>query len=256
MRRLACLRPRFGFPRIHKELVANGWQVNRKRVHRLWKQEQMQVPRKQHRRRRFSGGSANSCVRHRAEKMNHVWSYDFVANQTEDGRQLKLLVVIDEYTRECLAIEADRSFTAPDVIGVLQYLFAVRGTPEHVRSDNGREFVAKSVVRWLHQASVGTRFIAAGSPWENGYVESFNGKLRDELLNGELFLSLAEARWVIDRWRVDYNHHRPHSALEYQTPAAFAAGCVHQDFATLSPAEHSPLPEPRFSHSPWYKDRD
>ena len=164
----------------------------------------MQVPRKQHRRRRLPGGSQNSCVRHRAQRMNHVWSYDFVAERTEDGRQLRLLVVIDEYTRECLAIEVGRSFTARDVINVLQYLFAVRGTPEHLRSDNGPEFVAHSVRRWLDQAGVRTLFIAKGSPWENGYVESFNGKLRDELLNRELFLSLAEARWVIDRWRLDY----------------------------------------------------
>ncbi len=174
--------------------------------------------------------------------MNHVWSYDFVAERTEDGRQLRLLVVIDEYTRECLAIEVGRSFTARDVIDVLQYLFAVRGTPEHLRSDNGPEFVARSVRRWLDQAGVRTLFIAKGSPWENGYVESFNGKLRDELLNRELFLSLAEARWVIDRWRLDYNHHRPQSAFDYQTPAAFAASCVQQVFATISPVEHCPQP--------------
>ncbi len=242
MRRVAHRRPRFGSPRVHQELIADGWQVNHKRVHRIWKEENMQVPRKQHRRRRLPGCSENSCVRHRAQRMNHVWSYDFVAERTEDGRQLRLLVVIDEYTRECLAIEVGRSFTARDVIDVLQYLFAVRGTPEHLRSDNGPEFVARSVRRWLDQAGVRTLFIAKGSPWENGYVESFNGKLRDELLNRELFLSLAEARWVIDRWRLDYNHHRLHSALEYQTPAAFAASCVQQDFATLSPVEHSPKP--------------
>ena len=193
MRQLARQRPRFGADRIHKLLVACEWHVNPKRVHRLWKQEQMQVPRKQHRKRRLPGCSANGCIRHRAERINHVWSYDFVADRTEDGRQVKLLVVIDEYTRECLAIEV----------------------------------------------GVGPLFIAKGSPWENGYVESFNGKLRDELLNRELFLSLAEARWVIDRWRIDYNHHRPHSGLDYCTPAAFAAGCVPPDFATLNPPEHS-----------------
>jgi len=186
----------------------------------------MQVPKKQHRRRRLPGSSQNGCVRHRAERINHVWSYDFLVDRTEDGRQLKLLAVIDEYTRECLAIEVARSFTAQDVMSTLRYLFAVRGTPEHLRSDNGPEFVAKSVRRWLQQADVGKLFIAKGSPWENGYVESFNGKLRDELLNRELFLSLDEARWVIDRWRLDYNHHRPHSALEFQTPAAFAAGLL------------------------------
>jgi len=226
MRRLARQRPRFGCERIHRQLVACGWRVNEKRVHRLWKQEAMQVPKKQHRRRRLPGSSQNGCVRHRAERINHVWSYDFLVDRTEDGRQLKLLAVIDEYTRECLAIEVARSFTAQDVMSTLRYLFAVRGTPEHLRSDNGPEFVAKSVRRWLQQADVGKLFIAKGSPWENGYVESFNGKLRDELLNRELFLSLDEARWVIDRWRLDYNHHRPHSALEFQTPAAFAAGLL------------------------------
>jgi transposase InsO family protein len=147
-------------------MVADGRQVNQKRVHRIWKEENMQVPRKQHRRRRLPGCSQNSCVRHRAQRMNHVWSYDFVAERTEDGRQLRLLVVIDEYTRECLAIEVGRSFTARDVIGVLQYLFAVRGTPEHLRSDNGPEFVARSVRRWLDQAGVRTLYIAKGSPWE------------------------------------------------------------------------------------------
>ena len=209
----------------------------------------MQVPRKQHRRRRLPVGcSRNSCVRHRARRMNHVWSYDFVAERTEEGRQLRLLVVIDEYTRECLAIEVGRSFRARDVIDVLQYLFAVRGTPEHLRSDNGPEFVARSVRRWLDQTGVGTLFIAKGSPWENDYVESFNGKLRDELLNRELFLSLEDARWVIDRWRLDYNHHRRHSALDYETPAAFAARSVQQASATLRPVEQNVLPEPRFSH--------
>jgi transposase InsO family protein len=185
--------------------------------------------------------------------MNHVWSYDFVIDQTEDGRQLKLLVVLDEYTRECLAIEVSRSFTSEDVVALLQYLFAVRGVPEYLRSRptlrvgaRGPEFVAQRVQRWLEQASVGTLFIEKGSPWENGYVESFNGKLRDELLNRELFLSLEEARWVIDRWRLDYNHHRPHSALDYQTPAAYAAGCVLAGCAGTS--EESPL-RPR-DHSP------
>ena len=137
-----------------------------------------------------------------------------------------------------------RSFTAQDVIGVLHYLFAVRGTPEHIRSDNGPEFVAKSVRRWLDQAAVKTLFIAKGSPWENGYVESFNGKLRDELLNRELFLSLEAARWLIDRWRLDYNHHCIHSSLSYQTPAAYAASCILLASATPSPPEYSRLLAP------------
>ena len=246
MRSLARQRPRFGADRIDRWLVKRHWHVNHKRVHRLWQQENMQVPRKQHRRGRFSGGSENSCVRHRAEHKDHVWSYDFVSDRTEDGRQLRLLVVVDEYTRECLALEVARSFTSQDVLGVLQYLFAVRGRPAHIRSRptlrvgaRGPEFVAKAVRRWLAQAEVGTLFIAKGSPWENGYVESFNGKLRDELLNRELFLSWEEACWVIDRWRLDYNHHRIHSALNYQTPAAYAAGCVLPASATPQPPEHS-----------------
>ena len=242
MRALARQRPRFGAERIHRLLVKRDWQVNEKRVHRLWKRESMQVPRKQHRRRRIWGGSENSCVRHRAEHKNHVWSYDFLSERTERGRQLRLLAVIDEYTRECLAIEVARSFTSQDVIGVLQYLFAVRGAPKHIRSDNGPEFVSKAVCRWLDRADVKTLFIAKGSPWENGYVESFNGKLRDELLNRELFLSLEEARWVIERWRLDYNHHRLHSALDYQTPAAFAADCVLSTSATPASPEHSRFP--------------
>ncbi len=239
MRALARQRPRFGAERIHRLLVERDWQVNEKRVHRLWKREHMQVPKKQHRKRRFPGGGENSCVRHRAEHKDHVWSYDFLTDRTEDGRQLRLLAVIDEYTRECLAIEVGRSFRAQDVIGVLQYLFAVRGTPRHIRSDNGPEFVARAVCRWLERADVKTLFVAKGSPWENGYVESFNGTLRDELLNREIFLSLEEARWVIDRWRLDYNHHRIHRSLDYQTPAAYAAGCVLPAPATPQPPEHS-----------------
>ena len=244
MRMLARQRPRFGADRIHRLLLKRQWRVNLKRVHRLWKQEHMQVPRKQHRRRCFLGGSENGCIRYRSQHKDHVWSYDFLSDRTEDGRQLRLLAVIDEYTRECLAIEVARSHTAEDVVGVLQYLFAVRGAPQHLRSDNGPEFVAKSVRRWLERADVKTLFIAKGSPWENGYVESFNGKLRDELLNREIFLSLAEARWVTDRWRADYNHRRPHSALDYQTPAAYAAGCILPASATPSPPEYSRLLAP------------
>ena len=238
---IARRRPRFGAERMHQQLVAGDWRINHKRVHRLWKREQMQVPQKQHRRRRLPGGSANSCIRHRAKHKDHVWSYDFLQDRTEDGRRLRLLAVIDEYTRECLALEVDRRFTSHDVIGVLQYLFAVRGTPDHIRSDNGPEFVARAVRQWLDRADVETLFIAKGSPWENGYVESFNGKLRDELLNQEIFLSLEEARWVTDRWRLDYNHQRIHSALHYQTPAAFAAACVLPASATPQPPEHTRL---------------
>ena len=237
MRRLVDSYPRYGSERIHQLLTGLNWRVNFKRVHRLWKAEHLQVPQKHRKCRRLPGSSVNSCVRHKATHRDHVWSYDFVADRTEDGRQLKLLVVIDEFTRECLALEVGRTFTARQVQLTLQYLFAVRGRPEHIRSDNGPEFVAKEIQRWLGRASVGTLHIGKASPWENGYVESFNGKLRDELLNRELFLSLAEARYVVDEWRLEYNHRRPHSSIDWKTPAAFAA-------ATLAgpPVGATPLP--------------
>ena len=184
------------------------------------------MPKKQQKKRRSPwGGSANSCVRKRALRPNHVWSYDFVEDRTENNRKLRMLVVIDEFTRESLAIEVAWSFKTQQVIEVLQYLFAVRGTPEHIRSDNGPEFVATAVTRWLDRAGVKALFIAKGSPWENGYAESFNSRFRDELLYRELFVGLEDARWVVDRWRLDYNHQRPHSSLDYQTPAEFAARC-------------------------------
>ena len=219
------MRPRYGCERIHQMLPDLGWRVNFKRVHRLWKKEHMQVPKKQRKRRRFKGLSANSCVRHKALHRNHVWSYDFVADRTEDGRRLKMLIVIDEFTRECLAVEVGRSFKSREVILTLQYLFAVRGAPQHIRSDNGPEFVADAVQKWLDSACVDTLYVQKASPWENGYVESFNSRLRDELLDRELFLCLDEARFVVDDWRMDYNHRRPHSSIDWQTPAAYAAVC-------------------------------
>jgi putative transposase len=253
MRKIVETFPRYGSDRVHRVLTGpdafGGWRVNFKRVHRIWKEEHMQVPRKQRKRRRLPGGSANGCVRHRATHRNHVWSYDFLTERTEDGRQLRILVVIDEFTRECLAIEVARSLTARDVIMTLQYLFAVRGAPEHLRSDNGPEFVAKEVQAWLARACVRTLYIQKASPWENGYVESFNGRLRDELLDRELFLSLPEARVVLDEWRMDYNHRRPHGGLKWITPAAYVAGL--DDMASgafpaasrgVSPAGATPLP--------------
>ncbi len=192
MRLLTTQRTRFGSGRIYRLLTQRDWTVNEKRVHRLWKQEQ-QAPRKQHRKRRRPGGSENGCVRHRARYKNYVWSYDFVIDLTENGHQLRLLVVIDESTRECLAIDVGHSLSAQDVMSVLQYLFAVRGMPERIRSDNSPELVSKVVCRWLKEADVKTLFVAKGSPWEDGYVESFNGTLRDELLNREIFLGFEEA---------------------------------------------------------------
>lgn len=244
MRRIARKRPRFGSPRITEALRRRGWRVNHKRVERLWREEGMQVPKKQQKRKRQClGGSENSCMRKRPLRPNHIWSYDFVEDRTEKGRKLRMLVVIDEFTRESLAIEVAWSFTARQVVDMLGYLFAIRGAPEHIRSDNGPEFVAREVTRWLYRARVKTLFVAKGSPWENGYVESFNSRLRDELLNRELFVGLEDARWVVDRWRLDYNHHRPHSSLSYQTPAEFAARCLTSapKAASATPQQPSPL---------------
>ena len=244
MRQLVQAHPRYGCEPVHQLLVGFAGPINFKRVHRLWRQEHLQVPQKQQKRRRLPGSSVNSCVRHRATHRNHVWSYDFLMDRTENGKQLKLLLVIDESTRECLAIEVGRSFTARDVMLILQYLFALRGAPQYLRSDNGPEFIAAGIQRWLKRAAVATLYIEKGSPWENGYVESFNGTLRDELLNGELFLSVAEARYVLDEWRSDYNHHRPHGSLAWRTPAAFAATLADPPVGVAllppaQPAQHS-----------------
>ncbi len=224
MRSIAAQRPCFGSPQVYEALRRRGWEVNHKRVERLWREQGMQVAKKRHKRQRLSlGGSENSCVRKAPEYPNHIWSYDFVTDSTERGRQLRMLCVLDEFTRESLAIEVQRSFAARQVQDVLGYLFAVRGAPEHIRSDNGPEFVAKSVRRWLDRACVKTLYVAKASPWENGYIESFNSRFRQELLDRELFSGLEDARWCVDRWRLDYNHHRPHSSLGYIPPAVFAA---------------------------------
>jgi putative transposase len=160
-----------------------------------------------------------SCIRLRPEHVNHVWSYDFVADRTSNGKPLRMLTIIDEFSRECLTIHIDRALTAYDVIEQLAELFVKRGTPDFIRSDNGSEFTAEAVRGWLQRLGVRTLFIEPGSPWENGYIESFNGKLRDELLNGEIFDTLIEARVITERWRKEYNHTRPHSSLGYRPPA-------------------------------------
>ena len=179
------------------------------------------------------GCSVNACNRKRPEHYNHIWSYDFLSEKLENGRLVKLLVVIDEFTRECLAIDVNRKIKGPDVVEVLRYLFAVRGEPGFIRSDNGPEFASKAVQKWLEVSGVETLFVAPGSPWENGYVESFNSKFRDELLDRELFLHIDELRYVADRWRMNYNHYRPHSSLDYMAPAAYAARCLDQGSPTL-----------------------
>ena len=235
---LSMRHPRYGYRRITALLRGEGWRVNRKRVHRLWRREGLKVVVKQRKKRRL-GNSDNSVVYRKAEHINHVWSYDFVMDQTENGRQLKFLPVLDEYTRECLTLEVARSITARDVIEVLENLFMVRGVPEYIRSDNGPEFIANAIKTWLAEIGVSTLYIAPGSPWENAYSESFNSRFRDELLNRELFGSVLEARVLSGDWRLDYNHHRPHSSLDYMTPAAFAATCVQPGSAALRLAEHT-----------------
>ena len=180
------------------------------------------MPKKQRKKRRL-GQSSNGIVHHRPKHPNHVWSYDFVSDQTEDGRTLKILVILDEFTRRCLALEVGRTFRSGDVIATLERLMKEHGAPEHIRSDNGSEFIAAVIRKWLEDAGIGTLYIAPGSPWENGYTESFNSRLRDELLDRELMASLAEARYLLEAHRRDYNQRRPHSSLGQQTPKAFHA---------------------------------
>jgi len=209
---------RYGYRRITALLKSAGWVVNTKRVERIWRREGLKVPQKQPKRGRLWLNDG-SCVRLRPERQNHVWSYDFVEDRTHDRRKFRMLNVIDEFTRECLTIRVARKLKAADVIDVLSDLFILRGVPGHVRSDNGPEFVAKAVREWIAAVGAKCAFIEPGSPWENGYCESFNSKLRDELLNGEIFYSLAEAKIVIESWRGHYNTERPHSALGYKPPA-------------------------------------
>lgn len=227
--------PRFGYRRIGVLLRREGWRVNRKRVWRLWRQQGLKVPRKRRKKRRL-GSSANGCVRRRAEYRNHVWAWDFIFDRTGDGRALKWLTLEDEYTRECLALEVGRGMPARVVIEVLAGVVRQRGAPAGLRSDNGPEFIAKALRAWLAEAQIETLYIEPGAPWENGYAESFNSKLRDELLEGEEFRSVLEARVLGREWKREYNEVRPHSALGYRTPAEFGATCPRADSAKPTPA--------------------
>ncbi len=209
---------RYGYRRITAMLRAEGWMVNHKRVERIWRREGLKVPMKQPKRGRLWLHDG-SCIRLRPCWPHHVWAYDFVLARTHDGRAFRMLTAIDEYSRECLAILVARRIRSDDVLALLAELFADHGPPDHIRSDNGPEFTAKAVREWLCRVDVKTLFIEPGSPWENGYNESFNGKLRDELLNGEIFYTLKEAEVLIERWRRHYNQIRPHSALAYKPPA-------------------------------------
>jgi putative transposase len=217
--------PRYGYRRVWAMLRREGWRVNKKRVHRLWRMEGLKVPDKQRKRRRLllEGTSENSCTRRRATHLNHVWSYDFVMDETQDGRRLKLMPIVDEYSRECLSIEVERSITAEDVVSTLASLFRQRGEPAFIRSDNGPEFIAKAIKRWLEVSGVRTLYIEPGSPWENAYSETFISRFGDELLKREMFVDLLEAKVLIEDYRSHYNHRRPHSALGYLTPAEFVA---------------------------------
>jgi len=210
---------RYGYRKIAELLRSTaGWVINDKRVERIWRREGLKVPAKQPKRGRL-WLTDGSCIRLRAERPNHVWSYDFVEDRTHEGRKYRMLNVIDEFTHESLAIRVDRKLKSIDVIDVLSDLFILRGVPEHIRSDNGPEFVAKSVQQWITAVGAKTAYIAPGSPWENGFIESFNARLRDELLDGEIFYSIKEARIVIESWRRHYNTVRPHASLRYKPPA-------------------------------------
>ena len=222
MKALVQEHPRYGYRMIGELLRREGFRANHKRIYRLWKREGYRVPRRQHKKRRL-GSSENACHRHRPCYMNHIWTWDFIFDRDEGGRSLKWLSVLDEYTRECLTLNPERSITAADVIDELIRLMTRRGVPAYIRSDNGPEFIAHAIRTWLARAGVGTLYVEPGAPWENGYVEAFHSRLRDELLNAESFANLREAQALAARWKKEYNEERPHSSLGYLTPSEFAA---------------------------------
>lgn len=252
MHELVRLHPRRGYRLIWGMLRLDGWRVNVKRVHRLWKREGFRVPAKQHKKRR-QGSSENGIVRRRAEHKDHVWCVDFIHDRDDRDRPLKWLSVVDEYTRECVALEVNRGMTAAGVAGVLIDLFASRGVPGHIRSDNGGEFIARTIRRLADLTGVEHLYIAPGSPWENGFAESFHGRLRDELLNAEVFIDVHDAKALARTWRHEYNHHRPHSRLGYVPPAMFAARLS----VTLAgpPVGATPRPPARPASSPILEPR-
>jgi len=241
MLRLVRERPRFGYRRIAWLLRRESWRASDTRIYRLWRREGLKVPRKKRKKRRL-GTTANGCHRRRAKFKNHVWAWDFAFDRTASGSTLKWLSIVDEYTRECLALKVDRSITSEDVIDTLAELFAMRGVPKCIRSDNGPEFIARAIQRWLAQVEVQTLYVEPGSPWENGYAESFHSRLRDEFLATEEFESLAAARRLAQEWRDDYNHHRPHSSLGYVAPAEYAARCCSSVRAAPSLQNSSEVP--------------
>jgi len=215
---LASQYGRYGYRRITALLQRAGWRIGKDRVERIWRREGLKVPQKQKPRGRLWLNDG-SCVRLRPMHANHVWSYDFVSARTHDGRSVRLFNLIDEHTRESLLVRAERRWSSARVIAALADVMVMKGVPEHLRSDNGPEFVAKDLRKWLAKTGAKTLYIEPGSPWENGYCESFNSKLRDEFLNGEIFYSMKELRVLAERWRVHYNTIRPHSSLGYRPPA-------------------------------------
>lgn len=242
MRELAAERPRFGYRRIAAMLRREEHRASASRVLRLWRSEGLKVPQKR-RQKRARGTAASACQVQQAEHKDHVWCWDFVFDRTAAGSPLKWLSIVDEHTRECLALKVDRGITSEDVIDTLVELFAMRGVPRAIRSDNGPEFVAGAIRRWLQQVEVTTLYVAPGSPWQNGYAESFHSRLRDEFLAREVFESLSAARRLTAAWKEDYNHHRPHSSLGYLTPDEFAARCATSaaKLTSATPQPTSPL---------------
>ncbi len=231
LREISENKPRWGYRRAHARLLEEGWSLNRKRIQRLWRSEGLRVPARKRKHRRL-GESTEDADRLRAERPNHVWALDFQADQTADGRQLRLLNVVDEFTREALAVECERSITAEATVATLEHLVAERGAaPEHIRCDNGPELTAHALRDWCRLGSTATAYIEPGSPWQNPYVESFNARVRDEVLDVELFDTLAEARLILADWHAAYNAEHPHSALGMVAPARFAAAWRTQEAA-------------------------
>jgi transposase InsO family protein len=228
VRQLANQHPNYGYRRITAILRREGSQVNHKRVQRIWQLEGLQLPRRKPRKRRC--GPKGEMI-HKAQYRNHIWSYDFLEEHTVRGKRLRILAVIDEFTRECLALLVDRSITSNEVVDLLDWLFLVYGKPQHIRSDNGPELVAKKVQSWLAEQDCETIYISPGSPWENAYIESFIGKFRKECVDRYLFYTLKETRRIVEDWRQEYNHYRPHSSLGYLPPSAFAAQLSQNDLS-------------------------
>ena len=233
LRKFSKERPRWGYRRAHHRLRQDGWSVNRKRVQRLWREEGLRVPQRKRKRRRL-GDSTVPATRLRAERPNQVWAFDFQFDQTADGRALKLLNIVDEFTREALVMLVERRIDADRTVSELERLVAARGAPELLRMDNGPEMTANALRDWCESSDTGTAYIDPGSPWQNPFVESFHSRVRDELLDVELFACLAEAQVVIGDWREDYNRHRPHSSLGMRAPAVFAAEWATEDDTALA----------------------